>query len=55
MVEKIAIALNVPVSLLFFLAADKGDLSGIDKELADRLAGTVLDLLSKEDDQPALI
>ncbi len=53
-VEKIAIALNVPVGILFFLAADRNDISGMDKELAGQLARTALELLS-EDPQPSLL
>jgi transcriptional regulator with XRE-family HTH domain len=54
-ITKIAMALKVPLGILLFLAADKNDLAGIDKELADRLAGTALELLSESDDQPSLI
>lgn len=53
-IEKIAIALNVPIGILFFLAADRNDISGIDKELAGQLARTALELLS-EDAQPSLL
>lgn len=44
-VEKIAVALDVPIEILFFLGADKGELSGIDRELAGQLALTALELL----------
>ena len=44
-VEKIAHALNMPLSILIFLAADKGELSGIDEDLAQRLALSSLTLL----------
>ena len=47
-VEKIAHALNIPFSILIFLAADKGELSGIDEDLAQRLALSSLTFL--EDD-----
>jgi len=54
-VEKIAVALSVPVGILFFLAADKNDISGMDKELAGQLARTALELLSETNSQPSLL
>ena len=47
-VEKIAHALNVPFSILIFLAADKGELSGIDEDLAQRLALLTLTFLEHD-------
>lgn len=47
-VQDIADALGVPIEILFFLGADKGELSGINKELAGQLAMTALDLLNGE-------
>ena len=44
---KIAHGLNVPMGILFFLAADRNELSGMDKELAGDLARTALELLSE--------
>ncbi|WP_153117018.1 helix-turn-helix domain-containing protein [Rhodocyclus tenuis] len=44
---KVAQALNVPVGILFFLAAEHGELTGMDKELAGELARTALELLSE--------
>jgi len=54
-VEKIALALNVPIGILFFLAADSNDISGMDKELAGQLARTALELLNDSDKQPSLL
>lgn len=54
-IKKIAGALKVPTGILLFLAAEKDDLAGIDKNLADRMAGVALDLLSEPDDQPSLL
>lgn len=48
-VQSIASGLGVPVEILFFLGADRGELAGIDKELAGQLALTALELL---DEQP---
>lgn len=47
-VKSIATALRVPMEILFFLGADKGELSGIDKGLAGQLAMTALDILNEE-------
>jgi transcriptional regulator with XRE-family HTH domain len=46
-VGKIAAALNVPVEILFFLAAEKGELAGLNKELAGQLALAALELLDE--------
>lgn len=43
----IAHALNVPVGILFFLASERDELAGMDKELAGELARTALELLSE--------
>ena len=48
MVEQIAAALKIPVEILFFLAAEKGELAGINKELAGQLALTALELLDEK-------
>lgn len=52
-VQKIAAGLRVPPEILFFLGADRGELSGIDKDLAGRLAVTALDLLNEPQRSPA--
>ena len=52
-IEKIAMGLNVPVGILFFLAADKNDLVGIDKEVAGQIARTALEFLSEPADTQA--
>jgi transcriptional regulator with XRE-family HTH domain len=46
-VSKIALALNMPVEMLFFLGAEKGELAGIDKQLAGQLAMAALELLNE--------
>lgn len=55
MVERISHSLNVPLSILFFLAADKNEMSGIDKALAGQLAMTALDFLNEPDLQSTLL
>lgn len=47
-IENICAALQVPVEILFFLGADNGKLSGIDRELAGQLAMTALELLNEK-------
>ena|ERR1035437_706687 len=44
---KISHALNVPIGILFFLAAERGELGGLEKDLAGGLARTALELLSE--------
>lgn len=51
-IEKIAGGLRVPVEILFFLGADQGDLTGMDQDLAGKLAVAALGLLN-EDSQAA--
>ena len=47
--ERLAHALNVAFSILVFLASDKGELSGLDEELAQRLALSTLALLQDDE------
>ncbi|APS30906.1 helix-turn-helix domain-containing protein [Pectobacterium brasiliense] len=44
---KIATALKLPVSIIFFIAAETGDLNGMDKGLQGELARTALELLNE--------
>ena len=44
-VQNIASALNVPVSILAFLAAEKNELTDISPELAEKLSYTALQLI----------
>lgn len=45
---KIAHALNVPIGILFFLAAEREELGTMNKDLAGDLARTALELLSEQ-------
>lgn len=45
--NSIAAALHVPVSIIFFIAAEAGDLHGMDKSLQGELARTALEMLSE--------
>ena len=49
MVQSIASGLQVPLEILFFLGAEKGELSGINRELAGQLAMTAQDI---QNDRP---
>lgn len=54
-VEKVADALEVPISILMFLAAEKDELSEVSPELAEKLAHTALQLIrANADASPAL-
>lgn len=44
-IEKIAGALGVPTPILLFLAADKGELTGLDDETLRRLSAAVMDVM----------
>lgn len=43
--ERIIDVLNVPMSIFVFLAADEDEISSIDRELAERLSVTALQLI----------
>lgn len=45
--QKIAEALNMPLEILFFLGAENGELSGLNKDLAGQLAIAALELLNE--------
>jgi len=45
--NNIANALRIPISILFFIAAESGDLNGMDKDLQSELALIALDLLNE--------
>lgn len=44
-IQAIASALNVPFSILIFLASDQEDLAGIDLELAEKLSYATLETI----------
>lgn len=55
-VKGLAVALGVPFSVFMFLAADKDELSGLDPDLAEKLAYTALSFLHEENgEQQALL
>lgn len=46
-IRRLATALNLPIEILFFLAAERGELAGLDEDLAGKLAIAALDLLNE--------
>jgi transcriptional regulator with XRE-family HTH domain len=44
-IGKVSKALGVPTAILLFLAAEKGDLKGLDAETSRRLSAAVLDVV----------
>lgn len=44
-IEKVAKALGVPTPILLFLAAEKGEVEGLDAETTRRLSAAVLDVV----------
>ena len=53
--QKLAEAIGVPTGILFYLAADRAELDGLDADLAQRLSHTALLMLSEpKDDSSSL-
>ena len=44
--KKIAKGLNIPLSVLIFLASDKNELKGINADVVDQLSKTILKLIN---------
>lgn len=51
-VEKIAKALNIPLNIFVFLASDKAELEGLDKNVAEKLALIAWKLLKSDERTP---
>lgn len=54
-IQKIAEALRVPSGILFFLAADQVELSGLEPDLQQRLAHAALNLLNVSEPTKTLL
>ena len=54
-IQKIAEALRVPSGILFFLAADQVELSGLELDLQQRLAHAALNLLNVSEPTKTLL
>jgi transcriptional regulator with XRE-family HTH domain len=46
--ESIASALEIPISVLLFLAADEDELNGLDKEIIEKLSTAAIQLMRKK-------
>jgi transcriptional regulator with XRE-family HTH domain len=53
--KSISLALNLPLSILFFLAADKDELTGLDEDLINKLAKTALEFLEESNKQQSFL
>lgn len=47
--RQVASALRMPIEILFFLGAESGELTGLNRELAGQLAYAALELLNEPD------
>lgn len=47
--KKVANALGMPLEILFFLGAESGELTGLNRELAGQLAYAALEMLNEPD------
>lgn len=54
-IQKLAEALRVPFGILFFLAADRAELSGLDPELQEKLAYAALQIISAPESTETLL
>lgn len=54
-VQQIAVALNVPISILAFLAAEQGEIDDISPELAEKLSHTALKLIGASANGSAIL
>lgn len=54
-VRRIARAMEIPFSVLIFLAADRSELEGLDKELCEKLSFLTLQLLDDVPRQKTLL
>ena len=51
--KRVANALGMPLEILFFLGAESGELTGLNRELAGQLAYAALELLNESDTSQA--
>jgi len=54
-IEAIAAALNIPLSILIFLSADRSELDILDESLVQKLSHTVFELIHARSEQPTLL
>ena len=53
--RQVASALRMPIEILFFLGAESGELTGLNRELAGQLAYAALELLNEPDPAQATL
>ena len=53
--RQVANALRMPIEILFFLGAESGELTGLNRELAGQLAYAALELLNEPDPAQATL
>ncbi len=53
-IETLAAQLSVPTSILLFLAADRAELSALDRELAEKLSFAALQVIREQGREPSL-
>ena len=53
--RQVANALRMPIEILFFLGAESGELTGLNRELAGQLAYAALELLNEPDPAQAAL
>ena len=53
--RQVASALRMPIEILFFLGAESGELTGLNRELAGQLAYAALELLNEPDPAQAAL
>lgn len=53
--EKIANALNIPLSILVFLSADRTELDNMNDDLIQKLSHTVFELIHARSEEPTLL
>jgi transcriptional regulator with XRE-family HTH domain len=54
-IEAIAAALNIPLSILVFLSAERSELDSLDDSLVEKLSHTVFELIHARSEEPTLL
>ena len=54
MLERIAEALDIPLNILVFIASDKTELTGLDKDVAEKLSLLAWRLIENDDESTVL-
>ena len=54
-IEAIATALNIPLSILVFLSAERSELDSLGDSLVEKLSHTVFELIHARSEEPTLL